>query len=100
MKYVILCNKATGYYNPMVFSKEINHKDAVKGLVGVNGPMTLHSAGFVNMKTKEVYGDSESLKARPKPGDDAILKLFLEEGVAGVDLENYRLAILLGTIHD
>lgn len=92
MKYNMFVQQNSGYWCPMVFADEVCHKDAAMGR-GRGFRLLLVSAGFVRRHpTKNymvAYGESESLKLSSRPATDSVLlSLFLQEGLAGLDLAN------------
>ena len=96
MKYVIGLIKG-GLYLPIVFAEECSHADAAFALECVKAEII--GAGFVMVdyktKTIVVNGESESLKTKPGPLDDYILKYFLFEGLSGLDLQKLHLRRIL-----
>lgn len=91
MKYVIGIQKITEYYLPVVFPDELVHIHVAVVLNKANN-CRIHSAGFVNHDGEKWVIDSEdkstSLKIGPKPGDETILRFFLQEGLSGLALNN------------
>ena len=102
MKYVIAKHPVTGYYLPAVFADEVEHVLVGSMLmmsVGIGNPRlevlrdVLVGAGFVTgggdreVKVVKDRG-SDSLGIGPGELDELILKMFLEGGVAGLELAN------------
>lgn len=93
MKYVIALEETTGYHLPVLFPEEITHSSIGLGLIRKER-LTIKSAGFVYRDIQtgrwrvDMSRGSESLKTRPAPEDETLLNLYLNEGLAGLDLSN------------
>jgi hypothetical protein len=91
MKYVILIAKANGLVCPIVFDENITHRDVAVGAARASGPHRIVSAGFVHHRHGEWVcgGDSESLGGmKSRDEDSLILRLFLDYGLSGLELQN------------
>ena len=73
MKYVVVANNQ-GFLFPILFPDQLAHSQVVENMAGVK-PV---SAGFVAIKGGvTIYGESESLKLKPLPGDETLITLTL-----------------------
>lgn len=90
MKYVIAFNPVSQALYPTVFPDEVTHANI--GLVQNKAErLRIRSAGFVYFSDgKWTVPDtpSISLKIGPKEGDELILRLFLGQGLCGLELQN------------
>ncbi len=88
MKYIVF-KTAFESFHVAIFDELISHKDIAQA--AHRGRLKPVSAGFAH-KLKEGWvasGDSESLKMASVPGRDTfLLRLALEQGLAGLDLMN------------
>jgi hypothetical protein len=99
MKYVLGKHPVTGYYYPVVFPDEVDHV-MVAGMLLMAfraGPAAVREcvvgAGFLSgggdSKLRVVPDQkSDSLGFGPGEIDEVVLRLFLEEGMAGGGLSN------------
>lgn len=83
MKYIILSDGTTEY--PVIFHEKLAHINVAEGIIGessysswskILGRLSAVSAGFVEMPEIEVnpFSGSESLKLKPRPQDQAVLR--------------------------
>lgn len=90
MKYIMAYDPTREYFLPTVFPEEVTH--AVVGLaLNHKQKLKIRSAGFVHFYDKKWFvpdTPSLSLKIGPHPEDELILRLFLTQGLAGLDLKN------------
>lgn len=87
MKYVMYRQKGTKVLVPAVFDEFIMHSSLLS--TKLHKPV---SAGHVKKNEAGswvAYGGSSSLGLEHKEEDSLILNLFLNEGLSGIDLQDY-----------
>lgn len=89
MKYVMGVNSLAGHMVPVVFDEIVTHQFVAAALVAQK--LSFISAGFVRKVDGEwVVGaeKSSSLGIGPRSIDQDILRIFLNQGLSGLDLAN------------
>lgn len=98
MKYLIFESEQTGIH-PIVFDNNLNHCDVAAQIT--TGALKLKSAGFVQNQGSGVWeagGYSVSLALSSREIDTPILSLFMNEGLSGLNLRNYAVALSMGLL--
>lgn len=98
MKYIIAIDPRNEYILPTVFPEEVTH--ALIGLaLNHKQRLRIASAGFVYFDGENwivpMDRPSLSLKIGPTKHDQALLNLFLKQGMAGLDLKNMMSFIVI-----
>jgi hypothetical protein len=101
VKYIIAIDPQSEYILPTVFPEEVTH--ALIGLaLNHKHRFKIASAGFVYFDgenwTVPMDRPSISLKIGPTRHDEALLNLFLKQGMAGLELKNMMSYIAIQAI--
>ncbi|QZE57587.1 hypothetical protein pEaSNUABM17_00041 [Erwinia phage pEa_SNUABM_17] len=88
--------RTDGVHMPVIFPSHIMHSDMDEAMIGYavyNGHVENHyyqqmkavSAGFIDLRTLQCFGESESLELKSRPEDSAIIAEYMKTQGKGAE---------------